>query len=292
MSNPPEPQANLARLLAWAEGAAARDRKLLDRYRQNAVVADQIASSVPLSHATGSRGALGIIESGRLDSFEVLFHRRFGVEPGEREPKPVEAILGTAGSAFLYAAPFRYPGTSCGFLFDVAAESGHRADGCATPFDSGATIAYLRPGDSPEAQVAFVRNHELPLIAYRGLLSSFLTLLFQKPSDYVTGTDPDQIGPIEVVGGDWRRWTFEVRFVSGLALNAGLRAVFLPIALAMDDRIIDKLTGWRRAGIDVVAYTRRVGEPERLEDETGDTREWAELLRLGTEYVKERVGIV
>ncbi len=200
------------------------------------------------------------------------------VERGLRRPEPgepsAEAILGTEDAVFTYTAPFRYPETSCGLLFNVALERHRTADAVATPFDSGSTLRHLRPNDSRAEQLAFVHSHELPVPDYRLALEKLLRH-FASPWDYVDGKDPLPTWPIPVEGGDWRRWTFEVRFRDMIRLRGSLLAAFLPTRVASRQRVSRRIAEWKRAGVDVELYR------------APQTDDWQILLRLGVEYVKK-----
>ena len=237
-----------------------------------------LAWSMPLSHATGASSFRTALQEGMLLSFPKL------VEAGRELPRSVESprvetILGTENFVFTYAAPFRYPSTDCGFLFRAEVEQLRSDAAVATPFDSGATVKYLRPRDSKEEQVAFVRTHELPVPEYRRLLARMLAGCFDSPWDYIHGQDPAELWPIPVEGGDQRRWTFEVRFQDVLELQHHLIAVFLPENVATEVDILSLLERWEAEGIDVVEYLS-------WEDlETG-----AELFRHCAEYVLRLLG--
>jgi hypothetical protein len=190
----------------------------------------------------------------------------------------VESLLETEDSVFSYAAPFRYPATSCGFLFKTELEQNLAAQAVATPFDSGGTIRHLRPNDSTADQIAFVRAHELPVPEYRQLLAKLLDRFFASPWDYVAGREPQQPWPIAVEGGDWRRWTFEVRFRDEIRLSNSVLAVFLPVAVASERRVLRQIAQWRTTGVDVKLFRS---------PRTGD---WRTLQRLSVEYLESYLG--
>ena len=106
--------------------------------------------------------------------------------------------MGTVDCVFTFASPFRYPETSCGFVFDLKIEQDHGADAVATPFDSGGVVKHLRPSEPLADQVDFLRKHELPVPDYRDYLEACLGVLFASPWDYVENVGPDVEGPIEI----------------------------------------------------------------------------------------------
>ena len=231
----------------------------------------RIADAIPLSHATGRAAFLGVVESGAIYSYSRLVERRMRRSRTSGDPC-VEKILGTEDSVFSFAAPFRYPETSCGIVFKIELERDNRGRSVATPFDSGGTIQHLRPDDSTADQIAFLRAHELPVPEYREVLAVLLDSCFASPWDYVVGREPLQAWPIAVEGGDWRRWTFEVRFRDRIRLSNTVLAVFLPVAVASEQRVLRQIARWRAAGV-VVKFFR-----------TPRTGDWRVLQRLSTEY--------
>ncbi len=231
-----------------------------------------LAEEIPLSHATGQEAFLSVLEHGALFSWPQLIKRRLA-RPSPGVESSVETTLGTEDSVFTYAAPFRYPETSCGLLFKTELER-HRTDqSWATPFDSGATLRFLRPDDSEEEQIAFVRCHELPVPDYRQALEKLLENCFASPWDYVEGTDPLR-WPVPVNDGDWRRWTFEVRFQDQIRLTRALLAAFLPRAVASEIRVLQQIAAWRRSGIEVKLYEAPRGA------------EWQTLQSMSVDYLR------
>lgn len=237
----------------------------------------RIAQGVPLSHATGRATFLNILEQDRLLSWLKLVEKGLR-RAGSGGVLSAEATLGTEGSVFTYAAPFRYPETSCGLLFKTQLERDRADQAVATPFDSGGTLRYLRPGDSTEEQIVFVRSHELPVPDYRLALEMILDHFFASPWDYIDGKDPAQPWPLPVEEGDWRRWTFEVRFRDEIRLTGSLLAVFLPVAVASEQRVLRQVAQWRRDGVDVKLFR------------TPRTDDWRILQGSSVEYLKDYLG--
>ncbi len=239
-------------------------------------LARRVSRDLPLSHSTGRARFRSVVEGGRLLSLEKLVELGWRQLPESGEP-PTEVVLGTADSVFTFAAPFRYPATACGFLFKTDVERDRADQAVATPFDSGGTVHYLRPSDPRGAQVAFVRDHELPVPGYRSVLALFLEHLFDSPWDYVDGTGPRLQGPIAVEGGDWRRWTFEVRFTDELRLAGSLSAILVPVAVASQAAVRERLAVWRRAGVVIRIFRSAPGA-------------WQQLQRLSVKVLSEYLG--
>lgn len=261
---------NLERLLASAEAVAIEGAGSSSRNSTRSLC-KLIAERLPLSHSTGRQPFLSIVEHDSLFSWPQLVRRGLARADPKAEPS-VEETLGTVDSVFTDAAPFCYPETACGFLFRTELEQ-LRGDGAlATPFDSGATRRFLRPDDSTAQQVAFVRTHELPAPDYRRVLETLLETCFTSPWDYLESRDP-ATWPIPVVGGDWRRWTFEVRFQDQIRLTGVLLAVFVPRSVASEFRVLRRISAWRRAGVEIKLY-----DPK-------DTQ-WQTLHELSIDHLK------
>lgn len=221
-----------------------------------------------LSHATASAKFSLICEDGRLRSADRLASD--GVTP--RDPHSAEVRLGTAGSVFFFAAPFRYPRTACGMLFSVTLEQAHRDDGAATPFDSGGLAGVFAQPDPLEPAHDFLSRHELPLPDHRDYLALCLGWLFDKPWDYVEGLEPKWPGPIGLTGGDQRRWTHEVRIPNQVWIRTGhLQAVFAPVGKTGDPAIGQLLEWCKKEGIDRITFhTSRGDDFETLRRECVD----------------------
>jgi hypothetical protein len=157
---------------------------------------------------------------------------------------------------FFYVSPFRYPNTTCGFLFAKSLESQHRDGGVATPFDSGGLKGiFVRP-DPAEPPRDFLARHELPIPEHRRYLGLSMAVLFDKPWDYFEGTDPFWPGPIGLTGGDHRRWTHEVRTPDRVFVRGShLQAVFATTAQVARDRAVRRLFQWcEDEGVDSIAF--------------------------------------
>jgi len=268
---------NLDRLIEALEKLVEDDPELRERRNTAKDLAAKIADGLPLAHSTGRGSLRKILREDRLLSLEQLSARSL-LDQAEHEARPVEEILETADSVFTYAGHFGYPSTSCGLLFQSAVETRAKKPAVATPFDSGGVVAHLRPNDSEADQIRFVREHELPVPGYRKYLAGVLATLFCSPWDYVDGRDPDRLGPVETYGGDRRRWLFEVRFKDELSLTGTLLAVFLPIDVAVDESMLDRISTWKLEGVRVIYYrTPRDGN-------------WARLHELGVEFSREYLG--
>jgi hypothetical protein len=171
-------------------------------------------------------------------------------------PDCAEAVLGTGGFVFLYAAPFRFPETGCGLLFAAELEDEHRDNGVATPFDSGGLVkAFTRP-DPIESAPAFLARHELPLPDHRSYLRQVMIDLFRHPLDYLEGRDPHRPGPIGLTGGGCRRVTHEVRIPDKVFVRiTHLQAAFARTALVGVQPEVENLFRWCDLhGMDFVTF--------------------------------------
>jgi hypothetical protein len=161
-------------------------------------------------------------------------------------------------------------------FFKPELETNFAGTAVSTPFDSGGVFTHLRPSDRREDQIAFVRQHEMPVPEYRDYFQRSLTILFASPWNYIDGTGPDFAGPISTDGGDARRWTFEVRFRKELSLTGVLRGVILPVALAVT--LTSEIAVWRRAGVDVRYY---------LVPDPSQATEWQLLYNASVQSLRE-----
>src|SRR5580658_2107175 len=75
--------------------------------------ASRLSSDLFLAHSTGESSFLSICTSDRI----VPAAERARAGGWSLAPHSAEVVLGTANCSFFYAAPFRYPRTTCGFLF-------------------------------------------------------------------------------------------------------------------------------------------------------------------------------
>ena len=101
--------------------------------------AQSLSRRLPVSHSTASLLFAKACKESNLFSASLLAERA-------RRPLSADAVdvrMGTANCVFLYAAPFRYPNTTCGFLFSPSLEEERRDDGAASPFDSGGLVKHI-----------------------------------------------------------------------------------------------------------------------------------------------------
>lgn len=217
-ASPAQRQSNLARLTgALSHHCPASEAISLQ--------ASTWAALMPLTHATPIGKLRGILREGAL-----LSQIQLGLPLGH-----AEATLETGDDVFLYAAPFSYPNTECGFLFTASLEGQHTDDGVATPFDSGALAAYVAPPAPYVDPILFVRDHELPVSDYRNTLGSVMADYYPSPDQYISHPDRNECHcgasrcrPCGIVGGDHRTNTFEVRIPQRVPLQPPhLRAVFV-----------------------------------------------------------------
>ena len=210
----------------------------------------RLANGLPLAHSRPSGEFAVICRSGRLLSKQEL--DRIGIKRIDPAKPPVEMAVGTLDSIFLFAGPFRYPDTECGFLFSAAMETDATLACAANPFDSGGLVRHHCPPDG-EAPIGFLARHELPAPGYRRLLARNLDRLFTDPWHYVDGTGPSREGPVRLVSinADQRRWTFEVRVTKEMTLRTHLQAIFASAA-ASEGEDVQKMIYWCETnGVDV-----------------------------------------
>jgi hypothetical protein len=228
--------------------------------------AARLSDSLYLAHSTSRKSFSSICDSGYLYSAASLATAR-----GESlAPACAEVVLGTAGSVFFYVSAFRYPNTTCGFLFAKSLESRRSDDGVATPFDSGGLLEWLTRSDPVEPPRDFLARHELPVPEHRRYLGLSMAVLFDKSEDYFEGTDPLRPGPIGLTGGDHRRWTHEVRIPDRVFVRGShLQAVFATTAQVARDSAVRSLFQWCEGeGVDSIAFAaprRNVFEALRRE---------------------------
>ena len=237
--------------------------------------ARSIATQVPLAHSTSFDGFQEIIRSGRLLSPENLAasSRRSEDTPELR----TEEILGTERFVFLFAGPFRFGSSNCGFLFRAELETGGDLEGEASPFDSGGLIKVFsgiegRPKD-------FLDRHRLPLVGHRKYLEGKLSAFFDQPIGYVEPIPPDSLHDpvVGLGGGDARRWTHEVRFKDQLDLHDALEAVFYRKRNIGTDLVTDFLIECRGRGVYIEAF------------EASREQEYDVLLRCCCEFIKGKL---
>jgi hypothetical protein len=258
----------------WQANLDGLCRSLEDYAKQNGIEVPNLSSaeaarlsdSLYLAHSTSRKSFSSICDSGYLYSAASLAAAR-----GESlAPARAEVVLGTAGSVFFYVSAFRYPNTTCGFLFAKSLESRRSDDGVATPFDSGGLLEWLTRPDPVEPPRDFLARHELPVPEHRRYLGLSIAVLFDKSEDYFEGTDPLRPGPIGLTGGDHRRWTHEVRIPDRVFVRGShLQAVFATTAQVARDSAVRSLFQWCEGeGVDSIAFAaprRNVFEALRRE---------------------------
>jgi len=263
-------QGNLSRLLTELNTYAQGEPVCQPRLAAPHADCEFVARNLPLTHSRGAEAFRRICGLGDLLSRKELDKRGIMlIKAGGR--LPLEVDLGTVDCVFTYAGPFRYPETSCGFVFDLRIEKVYGATAVATPFDSGGVVKHLRPHDPLPDQVAFLREHEFPVPAYRQYLEACLAVLFASPWEYLGKEGPDADGPIDIVENPRtpRAWTFEVRFKDRLPITGTLLAVFLPVAVAAEDWARAKISSWTASGVDVRILKAPIdGAWERLCEES------------------------
>lgn len=242
-----------------------------------APAAEHISESLFLAHSAADASFSAMCSIGLLKSAARLDEE--GIRP--LSPDCEEALLDTAHCVFLYLAPFRYPRTTCGFLFARTLEIERMHDGAAAPFDTGGLVSHFGRADATEPAREFLSRHTLPVPDHRRYLAKSLAFLFGQAEDYLDGVEPVRAGPIGLTGGDLRRWTHEVRIPSRIHLRSGdLQAVFVPRSRAANDAGIESLLKWcLREDVDTVVFDTPMG---------GD---FEELRRQNLGYIRKKLDL-
>ena len=263
-------QENLDRLLAEL---APFERTNGDQ----SALARSIATQVPLAHSTSFDGFQEIIRSGQLLSPEKLA----ALSPSSEDtPDPTtEEILGTESFVFLFAGPFRFGPSSCGFLFRVDMETDRVSEGEASPFDSGGLINVFSGIEGTPKD--FLDRHRLPPVGHRKYLEGKLSAFFDEPIWYVEAVPPDGLRDpvVGLRGGDARRWTHEVRLKDQLDIHDPLEAVFYSKSNVGIDLVADFLIECRGRGVYIEAF------------EASREQEYDVMLRCCCDYIKGRVRL-
>ena len=222
-----------------------------------------LSKRIYLSHATTVSGFSKSWQGGALISAAALARKMNTTLPSNR----LEVRMGTAGCVFLFAAPFRYPDTSCGFLFAPTLEEERTVDGAASPFDSGGLDRNITFPKEYATAPDFLYQHEFPLPEHRNYLRLSMENLFSRPEDYIEGVPPKDAGCLGLAGGDSRRWTHEVRIPDRILLRGShLQAVFAPRSLVSADPQLEEMFTWcKDSGVERIYLDAPVdGDFEKL----------------------------
>ena len=244
-----------------------------------------VADGMFLAHSTGADAFAKMCHTRVILSAKELAYQ--GLRPLRDDS--TEVRLGTEGDVFLYVGPFRRPDKDCGFLFRCELESDNKNSAVAVPFDTGALINYLLPGQTDTQRRTFIERHEMPAPEYRGYLGKCLEVLFTEPSHYLDKTGPSIPLPYAFQpGGDERRWTFEVRVAETVSLPQHLEAVFVPIGLVGGDlqdpnagSVREFLAWCKTKGISIEYYSS--AKASHAED-------FAMLQRKCVTYIRDKFG--
>lgn len=136
-----------------------------------------------------------------------------------------EVLLGLPPSAYFYAGRAHPDFGSVALAFAAGCEAAHT--GSATPFDTGGLMhprrfikVRLNPTDGEAERVAYGRSSQVPLDQWRDVFARILAAHFASETDYWRGRplpyDPEGLYELN---GDWRAWTFEVRFSEGQSIH-------------------------------------------------------------------------
>jgi len=214
-----------------------------------------LAAGLPLAHARSNITFIKLCRAAEMKLYSRCHLEELGKVPVDNDC--VERELGTEDCVFTYAGPFRLDERrrgECGFVFKPQIESRHRfGTPIATPFDSGALRDYLLPSRTPDERKAFLKEHEMHAPGFREFFALYLAKLFNSPWDYVEGLSPLLRDWLPFEGGDFRRWTFEVRFVRELRCES-LMAVFIPKNQSIINGVAERIHDWEKQRVDVRLY--------------------------------------
>ena len=247
-------------------------------YGGNSVVSDKIALNVPLAHSTSTAHLDKIIDSGMLLSPRKLMQSR-GLPPDPEHPT-VEETLGTDEFVFLFAGPFRYRSSGCGFLFGPDLEKEGEDRGEASPFDSGGLIKHYTGFSEPPKD--YLDRYRLPLWQHREYLAGKLRVFFPESELYIqpniglTGIHDSITG---LQGGDYRQWTHEVRLRDEVAISSKLSAFFYPKISMGITGLEDFLIESQDRGVYIESF------------ETPRDQEFDVMLNSCCDYIKKTLGI-
>jgi hypothetical protein len=152
-----------------------------------------------------------------------------------------EALLGLEPSVYFYAGRAHPDFGTLAMAFAPTCEAGRT--GSATPFDTGGLVhprrfiqVRLVPTDGEAERVEYGRSSEVPLSEWRDVFARVLAAYFPVELDYWQGGpipfDPEGLYELNI--GNWRAWTFEVRFGEG-------QSVFDRAAWCADEPTMSKL---------------------------------------------------
>ncbi len=239
--------------------------------------ADKIAWNVPLAHSTSTDHLRNIVASGNLLSPKRLIQAR-GATSDPDKPTP-EEILGTDEYVFLFAGPFRYTVSSCGFIFRADLEKTWSGPGETSPFDSGGLISVFTGfSGSPKD---YLDRFRLPLYKHREYLAGKLRVFSPEPAAYIEpNTITDVYDPVTGLrGGDPRRWTHEVRLKDELDIRSHLEAVFHRKSRGGLTDVEDFLVECRNRGV----YTEGFEAPRN--------QAFNAMLNCCCDYIKRNIGV-
>jgi hypothetical protein len=166
--------------------------------------------------------------SGRERSIELTIQNPpheipTSVDPGYCSDltRRAEGLLGLSSSAYFYAGRAHPDFGTIAMAFAPSCEAGRT--GSATPFDTGGLVhpkrlikVRLVPTDGQAERVEYGRSSEIPLSEWRDVFAQVLAAYFPADLDYWKDRplpcDPEGLYELN---GDWRAWTFEVRFGEG-----------------------------------------------------------------------------
>jgi hypothetical protein len=138
--------------------------------------------------------------------------------------RQAEALLSLPPSAYFYAGRAHPAFGNVALGFVPGCEAAHT--GSATPFDTGGLVhpaRYIKVRLDPDGQaelVAYGRSSEIQLDRWREVFGRVLAAYFSSVIDYWTGRPlPHDPEGLYELNGEWRAWTFEVRFYEGQSIH-------------------------------------------------------------------------
>jgi hypothetical protein len=193
-----------------------------DGYQNRLPECQTIAQGIPLVHV-----------SGRERPFEITVQAPSHEIPTSDDTeyysdltRAAEDKLGLSRSAYFYAGRAHPLFGNVAMAFAADCQTAHT--GSATPFDTGGLMhprrpiqVRLNPTDGDAERASYGKASEIPLPQWRDVFAQVLAAYFDSAGDYWTGR-PKPLDPegLYELNGDWRAWTFEVRFSEGQSIDA------------------------------------------------------------------------
>jgi hypothetical protein len=183
-------------------------------FQQNLALAHSIAHRMPLVHVTGKGVPFEVTLSAVPSEIPTSKDLNYCSEATRR----AENLLNLSPSVYFYAGRACDDFGNVAIAYDPSVEADHTIS--VTPFDTGGLIhekrlikCTLNSATDEAALIEFAKASELAADAWRDEFARFLAAYFRDPWQY-WGAAPDYQDPEQLftMNGDWRAWTFEIRF--------------------------------------------------------------------------------